>query len=563
MNVYSNNMNDRFMSKENMTKIYKTLLSENNYDNISKSDKVSIINELKNIMKQKLNKLNMSKVNDNNIQYLTIQYNNLCLKEITSFVKKNLRLNNQEREFNARKYNRDFQKFNDSTVISNIPESTKFGGDLNERIQKMEQMRKQNNFQPNPSNLNNNMNNIYNSNNFNQNSMSRHFQNEQNSMKKPQNLMEKMAELEKSRGLIKNERPSTPDFLKSESVGNKNNAPVRSDTSNKNNGFKAFNSDSNVVNVNFNKSISNNSTRSTSNRDENTSIEERLRMMEREREEMLNISQQQMEHQNMPQQNIQQMEHQNIPQQNINMELINHLNDNVEQFNLILEELSLLRTQVNNKYNYLQLEINKVSNEYVYKFKEINNVIGIKLISYSLPEQSYNFNNFNLKFNINGFNRVINIEKGYYDINTLLMKLNENDSLHFSLNYKKRLCVSNKTNSVLNDGELIMVKNFTLEDSDIVRKLGFINLTSNNGILEATNIIDFRNDSKLKLYLNNIDSNNPFGILNFNNSSICEFNFKNPITLNRLHILFKTINNKKYDFDNMMYNLSFQLILLN
>ena len=92
MNVYSNNMNDRFMSKENMTKIYKTLLSENNYDNISKSDKVSIINELKNIMKQKLNKLNMSKVNDNNIQYLTIQYNNLCLKEITSFVKKKFKI---------------------------------------------------------------------------------------------------------------------------------------------------------------------------------------------------------------------------------------------------------------------------------------------------------------------------------------------------------------------------------------------------------------------------------------------------------------------------------------
>ena len=33
------------------------------------------------------------------------------------------------------------------------------------------------------------------------------------------------------------------------------------------------------------------------------------------------------------------------------------------------------------------------------------------------------------------------------------------------------------------------------------------------------------------------------------------------IKLNNLHILFKTINNEKYDFDNMMYNLSFQLII--
>ena len=32
----------------------------------------------------------MNKVNENNFQYLTIQYNNLCLKDITSYVKKNL-----------------------------------------------------------------------------------------------------------------------------------------------------------------------------------------------------------------------------------------------------------------------------------------------------------------------------------------------------------------------------------------------------------------------------------------------------------------------------------------
>ena len=47
-------------------------------------------------------------------------------------------------------------------------------------------------------------------------------------------------------------------------------------------------------------------------------------------------------------------------QPNINMELINHLNDNVDQFNIIMEELSLLRTQVNNKHNYLQLKLIKI-----------------------------------------------------------------------------------------------------------------------------------------------------------------------------------------------------------
>ena len=578
MEVYSNNMRDKFLSKQNMSSIYKTLLSENNYYNIQKNDKVRIINKLTEIMKNKLTKLNMNKINNNNIKYLTIQYNNQCLKEITSYVQKHMNLNNQEREFNQRKYNRDFQKFNDKPVINNLPEQTKFGGDLNERIKRMEEMRKQNTFQAVPSNNLNNMSNIYSkTNNFNQNNMNSHMNSVSNSnLNKPQNLMEKMAELEKSRGMVNDERPPTPEFLKSTQVGNKQSSFTKAKTPSTGSSFKAFNSDSNVVNVNFNKNKNNNSF------DENISVEERLRMMEKEREEMLKPQQsmeqqpiQSMEQQpiqsmqQQPIQNIESFQPQNIQQQNINneqqninMELINHLNDNVEQFNIILEELSLLRTQVNNKHNYLQLEINKHSDEYVYKFKEISNVVGIKLISYSIPEQSYNFNDSTIRYKINGFNKSINLEKGYYDINTLLMKLNDNDSLHFSINYKKRLCVSNKTSNVTGEDDLIRINDFTFEDSNIVRKLGFNNFVSTNGILEAYNIIDFRNDTKLKLYLNNIDSNSPFGILNFNGTSLCDFSFKNPIKLNRLHILFKTINNQKYDFDNMMYNLSFQLVIL-
>lgn len=568
MNVYSNNMSDKFLSKENMTKIYKTLLNENNYNDIAKQDKISIINELKRIMKQKLSKLNMSKINDNNIKYLTLQYNNLCLKEITEYVKKNLSLNNQEREFNKRKYNRDFQKFSEKPVISNMPEPTKYGGDLNERIKKMEEMRKQNTYQPSPTHNMNHMNNIYNSptNNY----------NHHNIQQKPQSLMEKMAELEKSRGVVQNERPPTPDFLKSQQVGNKNPTPQRAPTSNKSSGFAGFNSDSNIVSVNFNQSNSANN--STNNKlDESISIEDRLRMMEQEREQMLNPHQNAPVHNNnqpvinppmnsQPPQSVNQEVNnpQVEPQQNnVNMELINHLNDNVEQFNIILEELSLLRTQVNNKHSYLQLEVNKNASEYIYKFKEISNIIGIKLISYSLPEQSYNFNDYSITYKINGLQKHIRIEKGFYDINTLLMMLNKNDSLHFSLNYKKRLIVTNKTNNITNNDDLITINNFTFEDCDIIRKLGFSTLTSHNGILEAANIIDFRNDTKLKLYLNNIDSKSPFGILNFNNSSICEFSFKNPIKLNNLHILFKTIKGQNYNFDGMVYNLSFQLIILN
>ena len=74
------------------------------------------------------------------------------------------------------------------------------------------------------------------------------------------------------------------------------------------------------------------------------------------------------------------------------------------------------------------------------------------------------------------------------------MKLNENDSLHFSLNYKKRICVTNKSNNVSNDEELIMINNFSFEESDLVQKLGFTDFNSKNGILEASNVVDFRVD---------------------------------------------------------------------
>ena len=72
-------------------------------------------------------------------------------------------------------------------------------------------------------------------------------------------------------------------------VGNKNQIQQRAESTNQNRGFKAFNSDSNVVSVNFNKKLESNYNPSVQSTkiDDNISIEERLRMMEREREQMI------------------------------------------------------------------------------------------------------------------------------------------------------------------------------------------------------------------------------------------------------------------------------------
>jgi len=143
--------------------------------------------------------------------------------------------------------------------------------------------------------------------------------------------------------------------------------------------------------------------------------------------------------------------------------------------------------------------------------------------------------------------------------------LNKNEHLYFSYNYKKRLQISLKSTNILNGDELIELKDFELisngTNSCLCKKLGFINYKSINNVITADNLIDFRLPTKLNMYISNID-NAPFGVLNMNGSSYCEFNFKQPIMLDNLHIIFKTEDNGEYDFDGLLYNLSFQLITL-
>ena len=536
------NIQDNFISKQNLTTIYKTLLSENNYTNVSNENKKIILQELASIMRNTIQKINLSKVNSNNIQYLIIQFNNFCLKDITTFVKKNINMNDRENEINKRKYNRDFNTmkniYGESNNIVPRPENTNEGIDINDRLKKMEELRKQATYQPTPS--------IHSNKDFQQ--------------RDEVSLMDKMAELEKARNNVTGERPHTPDFLKAEKVGNKgeqNMVPSIGNTSS----LSGFNSDSNIVHVNFgnNEKLI----------DDSESLQERLKRMERERSidlEEIKSSQPPPELPNQPEQilnnepiNIEyNMPQNNIQQNNKLQELL--LAQNSEQLNIILDELNSLKSSLYNKYKYFQLEINKTKQEYNYKFRPIKNVIGIKLISYSLPEPIYNFDYGEIQYVIKNNTYSIHLERGYYDNTTILNHLNNNQHLYFSFNHKRKIMVTIKSNHITSENDIIESVNFNFISGELLDKLGFEELYSQNGVLTSKKLIDYRLPTKIKLYVNNIDNNIPMGILNFNGTSLCEFNFNSPITLSNLHLLFKSMNGELYNFDDMEYNLSFQLI---
>jgi hypothetical protein len=536
MENYNSDIENQFISKKNIQKIYKTLINENNYDNLKKKEKEVILHNIVLIMRKTIKKLNFSKINKKNIDHLMIQFNNLCLKDINKFVKDNILPNFRDQYSNLNKFN----KINFSNKLNQLPEASKFSNNIEEKMKQMQELRQMNTMQNTP--------NLH--------------SNKDYERRDQLSLEERMRDLEKNRQLNQDKRPPTPDFLKSKSVGNKNNYIVPNIEQPKTE-FKGFTSDSNIVNVNFNTD--------NNKYNENISIEERLKMMELERsgnhqqpdqqiQQPIQQIQQPIQQIQQPIQQIQQPVQQiQQPVQQYNKVQLFEDKYNIK-FNEMIDMFNDMKRQIVNKYNYLQLEINKTQAEYNYKFKDTDNIIGLKLISYSIPEPSYNIDESEIIFEYNNNRHSIKIDRGYYNYNNLIQKLNENNYLHFSLNYKKRLSVSLKSTENVGDDNIIMLNNFKFIDNYIIRKLGFIDLNSVNGILHSKNLIDLRTPSKLKLYILNIDNNQPFGLLNFNGTSICEFNFRNKIKLNNLHIKFTTDDNHNYNFDNLKYNLSFQLI---
>jgi len=200
----------------------------------------------------------------------------------------------------------------------------------------------------------------------------------------------------------------------------------------------------------------------------------------------------------------------------------------------------------------LQLDINKTQSTYKFQFNPINNIVGLKLLSYNLPSPVYNiFETTNFIYEINDIQHQIMIQKGNYNIEGLLNILNNNNDLIFSIDYTQKVSVKSKDE----------ITEFIIKPTFISFKLGFTmedKLSSNK---MAFKIYDLRLPSKLLFFIKNINSN-PVCILNFNNTSICNLQFNNPLTLSSLDLEFYTEDNILYNFNDIAYNLSFALDIL-
>ena len=545
-----------FLSKENTTYLYKTIITSNELDNISKAEKEQILKDLIESMKTKYKTLDMNKINKGNMNVVKKQFNDLCIKNVKITKSKPVNTNHD------RKFERDFNTIKKTVTISDRPNDSYGAAPKNSR-----------------------------------------------DMLNTSSIADRLKELEDSRRTESKGVVVTPDFLKPVKVGksdyeqtNSNAPPTRS--------LLGYN---NEEEGNFTSSTSNSDKYNSS-----ISIQDRLAQIEKERQipsstpntntnissvfdqnnasnQYNNISKpnslgsydQQpvlppQQFQQPPQQTYQQppptyqqppqqfqqpplQQFQQPPQQfqqppqtyqqspQPPLQLQNEMNILVKTLNEMKDEIEYLKKskKMYNKKS-LQLEINKTDGLYKYVFNKLDNILNIKLVSYYLPQPVYNIiEDSTIKYLIDNVENTLYIKRGYYTIERLLNTLNTSD-LVFSLD--DDLKVNIKTNN----------KIFKFMSNSITKKLGFIQSNEWSESVEtitATHLYDLRLPTKLYLYIQNLQEQ-PVGILNFNSSSICDLNFNIPISLDLLDIKFTTEDGINYNFNGINYNLSFQIDII-
>ncbi len=254
-------------------------------------------------------------------------------------------------------------------------------------------------------------------------------------------------------------------------------------------------------------------------------------------------------------------------------ETLNHKSEELEikQSGINLKEVELNKKEIEVKqlianYDYLfksqnfQLEVSNRENKsaYIWSMEPIKNVIGIKLMSYSLPVPRFNIEqnkNGTFKYICNNNEYLITIPTGKYSIDDLLLVLNEKNQ-------------SNETNPnikfSINNEQKIIFESSNLEDKiEIIptllskENLGFLYTTHSNSSHIADRVWDLRVENKIYLYLNNLSDEVPFGILYFNGQSVSQFKFQDPFDLTNLEIVFKDSRGLPYDFYNLPHSLVF------
>lgn len=567
-----------FLSKNNITYLYKNITTINELTNLSTEQKNKIIEHLINMMKSTYKTLDLNKINNNNIAAVKQQFNDIVIKQTTTIIKSmiNINSNNNER-MNERTFNSVVKPL---PVVGNERPTSSFSGMMHGKA-------------PSTSS----------SVDFNANASA--------------DINSRLRELENSRK-IGNE-PKIPtdvsDWLKPTKVGKQPEIQTSSDISRPLLGYDNENMFSSVV-----------PTVDSSKYNETLSTADRLKQLEMERgmpfnnepnkninnlftqstTSQSNISnmfntpppsqpQYQLPSQPLPQPPSQppsqpspqpqyqlppqpqyqpqyqpspQSQYQPPPQpqsQQLQLELIK-----MENYVKELEQHIVFLKNENAKKptnKMFQLEVNKKETPYDYKFTQIKNICNLKLASYNLPKPVYNIiEDTYLQYIISGnIEKKILIVKGLYSIERLLDKLNNNTDLIFSIDIEQKVIVEIKefSKELSKENNIVPKEHITFQllPTYLTYKLGFVNIQSNYTKIVADNIYDLRMPSKLLLYIKNIYKDQPVGILHFNGSSICDIQFSQLVTLNNLYIEFYTEDNILYNFNGLMYELSFVITI--
>ena len=224
------------------------------------------------------------------------------------------------------------------------------------------------------------------------------------------------------------------------------------------------------------------------------------------------------------------------------------------------EEMKLLMV----KYQYLygtsniQLDISpdEPLSHFSFEFGPIENIIGIKLMSYSIPQARYNIeseknNIFQIK-NMNNEIIELKLNSGKYSIESLLEKLNKiSDKYKFELNVEQFVEISSD-------------ESFEIISTPLSKEvLGFTSICTENSKFIADKLWDLRIEEKILLFINNLDDSTPFARLYTNNQGNNQFKFEELIKLDKLELSFRDSNDRPFNFYGLKYNLNIQLEINN
>lgn len=241
---------------------------------------------------------------------------------------------------------------------------------------------------------------------------------------------------------------------------------------------------------------------------------------------------------------------------------------NLKEIEITKKDLELKQLIKNYDYlfrtNQLQIEVTNANNEskYLFPLEKVNNAIGIKLMSYSIPNPMFNIEenkNNELKLLYKGNEIILTIPNGKYTIDELIDSLateltNKNlTEINIKLNKQQKIVIE-----LTNEEELSIIPTILSTDN-----LGFSASNESKQLHIADKIWDLRMIDKVYLFLNNLSDEVPFGILHFNGKSVCQFKFEKPFNIDKLEIEFKDSKGLPVNFHNLPHNLSFMIEKIN